>query len=147
MQGCPSGQSEHPVQICWAWGFHSTCSWEPICEVLHVCRRETSVRRDQLQSSGRLSGLRGEKPRKASLRPRSSTGLGLPHHIHGMVRVSCHLGTIHILYQVILCREDCPGHVGCFSSIPGFYPLDASGTSPASCDNQKCLPVLSDVLG
>lgn len=92
-----------------------------------------------------VSEERGQE--RLRLKPRSSTGLGLLHHIRGVVRASLPLGTVHIFCRVILCHGNCPGHVGCFSSVPGLYPLDASSTPPPSCDNQKCLPVFSNVLG
>lgn len=40
-----------------------------------------------------------------------------------------------------------PGHHRMFSNNPGLYLLDYSSTPPTSCDNQKCLRTLPDVLG
>ena len=37
------------------------------------------------------------------------------------------------------------GILWCLGSIPGFYPLNASSTSPFSCDNQECLLTLPTV--
>lgn len=40
------------------------------------------------------------------------------------------LGTLVTLVQIILCCGVCSIHCRIFSRIPGFYPLNASGTLP-----------------
>lgn len=48
-----------------------------------------------------------------------------------------YLLTTDIVYWMILCCGGCPVHCGVLSSIPGFYPLDASSMPLPSCKNQK----------
>ena len=66
-----------------------------------------------------------------------------------MLLVFLNLSTIDALGRIIHCCEGCPVHYRMFSRIPGLYSLDAShtGSSPPSCDKQKCLQKLSDVPG
>ena len=46
----------------------------------------------------------------------------------------------------MLCRGACALHCRMFTTIPGFYPLNASNIPRPSCANQKCLQMLSDTL-
>lgn len=64
-----------------------------------------------------------------------SNQLGLEH---------LNLGTVWILFQIILVVSDCPVHYGVVSGIPGLPSLDSNSVSlptpPAvGCDNQNCL--------
>lgn len=58
----------------------------------------------------------------------------------------CHnIGPIDIWGWLILCGRGCPGHCVMVGSIPGLWPLKASGVTSSSF-NDKCVQMLPDVL-